>query len=159
VGRRGGSTARGVVLSNPAILLVIILCVTDSAERSIQACFQPPSRLPESSRSSRNPPFIPLTSGTTNPYPAFHSSPKPWNLLCPSTEMTLLAVTESLREARVPSFSAVLILLDLYATIDTVNHQILLSTLESPLRALHCWIHSIVVHFLPDRSHLSDHME
>uniref|UniRef100_A0A8C5D126 Reverse transcriptase domain-containing protein n=1 Tax=Gadus morhua TaxID=8049 RepID=A0A8C5D126_GADMO len=46
-----------------------------------------------------------------------------------STETALLAVTESLRAARASSLSMVLILLDLSAAFDTVNHQILLAAL------------------------------
>ena len=48
---------------------------------------------------------------------------------CHSTEMALLMVTELLSAARASSNSLVLILLDLSSAFDTVNHQILLSTL------------------------------
>ncbi len=48
-----------------------------------------------------------------------------------SSESALLSVTEALQIAKADSKSSVLILLDLYATFDTVNHQILLSTLSS----------------------------
>ena len=46
-----------------------------------------------------------------------------------STETALLAVTEALHAAQAASHSAVLILLDLSAAFDTVNHQLLLDTL------------------------------
>ncbi len=47
-----------------------------------------------------------------------------------STETALLSVTEALRIAKAHSKSSVLILLDLFVAFDTVNHQILQTTLS-----------------------------
>ncbi|KAM9436941.1 uncharacterized protein ACWYII_015038 [Salvelinus alpinus] len=61
-----------------------------------------------------------------------------------STETALLCVTEALRTAKANSLSSALILLDLSAAFDTVNHQILLSTLSELgiSVAAHAWIAS-----------------
>ncbi len=53
----------------------------------------------------------------------------PWIIHGPSTETALLSVVEDLRLARTASKSSLLILLDLSSDFDTVNHQILRSTL------------------------------
>ncbi len=67
-----------------------------------------------------------------------------------STETALLSVTEALRLARAASKSSVLILLDLSAAFDTVNHQILMSILRkwAILRTALCEFDS----YLSDRS-------
>ena len=61
-----------------------------------------------------------------------------------STETVLLSVTESLRSARAVGLSSALLLLDLSAAFDTVNHQILLSTLSELgiSRTALCWLKS-----------------
>ncbi len=56
-----------------------------------------------------------------------------------STETALLSVTAALQIVKADSKSSVLILLDLSATFDTVNHQIILSTITRS--ALH-WFES-----------------
>ena len=68
-----------------------------------------------------------------------------------STETALLAVTESLHTARAKSLSSVLILLDLSAAFDTVNHQILLSTLEE--LGISGSALSLLTSYLTDRSY------
>ncbi len=67
-----------------------------------------------------------------------------------STESALLSVVEDLRLARMASKSSLLILLDLSAAFDTVNHQILLSTLlrKGISRTALQWFES----YLSDRS-------
>ncbi|MCJ8738156.1 hypothetical protein PDJAM_G00032410 [Pangasius djambal] len=69
-----------------------------------------------------------------------------------STETALLAVTEKLHAARSAKLSSVLILLDLSAAFDTVNHKTLLSTLEPR----NLWCSMAVVCFLPGRTVISD---
>src|SRR4029434_10741152 len=61
-----------------------------------------------------------------------------------STETALLSVTEALKTARAAAQSSALVLLDLSAAFDTVNHRILLSILSSmgiPGQA-HSWFES-----------------
>ncbi|KAL2088635.1 hypothetical protein ACEWY4_015534 [Coilia grayii] len=59
-------------------------------------------------------------------------------------ETALLSVTEALRTARAEGLSSVLILLDLSAAFDTVNHKILLRILTSMgiTGAVHSWFNS-----------------
>ena len=61
-----------------------------------------------------------------------------------STETALLSVVEALKEARAESRSSVLILLDLSAAFDTVNHSILLSILSNMgiKGDAYCWFES-----------------
>uniref|UniRef100_A0A8C6KMT6 Reverse transcriptase domain-containing protein n=1 Tax=Nothobranchius furzeri TaxID=105023 RepID=A0A8C6KMT6_NOTFU len=61
-----------------------------------------------------------------------------------STETALLAVNKSLKESRATAKSSVLILLDLSAAFDTVNHGFLLSTLSSMgiTEKAHAWFES-----------------
>jgi len=72
--------------------------------------------------SARYPPFLNRTNILDNNQSSFKSGH--------STETALLSVIEALRLARAASKSSVLILLDLSAAFDTVNHQILLSILK-----------------------------
>lgn len=63
-----------------------------------------------------------------------------------STETALLSVTEALKEARAAGQSSVLILLDLSAAFDTVNHGILLDKLTNMgiTGKAHAWFESYV---------------
>ncbi|KAJ8390127.1 hypothetical protein AAFF_G00110010 [Aldrovandia affinis] len=81
-----------------------------------------------------SPCFSPSTSPWLNPHPPT----RPNDLLDPnqsgfraghSTETALLAVTEALHGAKSQSLSSALLLLDLSAAFDTMDHQILLSSL------------------------------
>ena len=57
-----------------------------------------------------------------------------------STETALLSVTEALKTARAAAQSSALVLLDLSAAFDTVNHRILLSILSG-----HFWQGALLV--------------
>ncbi|KAJ8353124.1 hypothetical protein SKAU_G00206910, partial [Synaphobranchus kaupii] len=71
-----------------------------------------------------------------------------------STETALLAVTEALATARASSLSSVLILLDLSAAFDTVNHKLLISTLaEMGISGTGHFSLSWFVSYLTDRSY------
>src|SRR4029434_618054 len=63
-----------------------------------------------------------------------------------STETALLSVTEALKTARAAAQSSALVLLDLSAAFDTVNHRILLSILSSMgiSGKAHSWFESYI---------------
>ncbi|KAK3553835.1 hypothetical protein QTP70_012207 [Hemibagrus guttatus] len=69
-----------------------------------------------------------------------------------STETALLAVTEKLHAARSAKLSSVLILLDLSAAFDTINHK----TLVHPQESWNLWNSMGMVCFLPGWSLISD---
>ncbi|KAK3543792.1 hypothetical protein QTP70_027265, partial [Hemibagrus guttatus] len=69
-----------------------------------------------------------------------------------STETALLAVTEKLHAARSAKLSSILILLDLSAAFDTVNHK----TLVHPQESWNLWNSMGMVCFLPGWSLISD---